>query len=72
MNKDGTCEICGYCEEDRSLHIHQLHERLRMLGKIHSAATVIYLRYKNGFPIDKHILHLGGLLDEAKPEIRVK
>jgi hypothetical protein len=25
MLQDGTCEICGHCEEDRKLHVQQLH-----------------------------------------------
>lgn len=71
MTPDGHCEICGFVEEDPSLHVHQLHERLKVLGKIHEQATIIYLRHKNGLPNDKHILYLGDLLDEARPEIKM-
>ena len=69
MTPDGHCEVCGFVEEDRSLHIHQLHERLKVLGRIHGLATVIYLRHHNGFTTAEHIEKLGDLLDEAKPRL---
>ncbi len=67
MTPDGHCEVCGFVEEDRSLHIHQLHERLKVLNRIHVKATIIYLRHQHGFNIAEHIERLGDLLDEARP-----
>ena len=31
MTEEGKCEVCGFTEEDNSLHIYQLHAELKRL-----------------------------------------
>ena len=37
MTPEGKCEVCGLCAEDRDLHIHQLHEKVKRLEKENTA-----------------------------------